>query len=414
MAHADFEYLVTAFTRTRIASHIGESSCGRVATLALTFFTIVLPCISASADEKLDAEISRIIAHLKDKDPELRLAAFMAIRGEYGERAHAAVPTLIELLKAAPSEAGHLQVRKALASIGPPAALALLEPLRSDNVEFRNRAAQALWHMSLGPHKPHSAVTGLIGATNDKEKSVRLWAIRALGEIGPESKVVVPAISGALKDEDSSVRREAGLALAQIGPAAKSAVPLLSDQLQDNDISARGSAVFALGRIGPDARAASGDLTQLLDHRILREEASVALGRIGMTESHVSTLIELLNNDHVRSRQLAAINLGRVGADAESAVAALIASIEERPMREFVIHSLGQIGAGAKPAVPELIKLLGDDSYFIRAGAAEALGQIGPAAHESVASLKTTCRDENRLVRRHARIALKRIVNDAP
>jgi HEAT repeat protein len=396
-------------------------------TFVLLFFATVSSFGSAFGDEKLDAEVSQIITQLNHNVPDAPLLLERAVRairkeygfvegvdrsasGEYGPRAKAAVPKLIKLLKAFPEGTGWSGLRNGFAAIGPDAAPALLELLRGDNATWRERAAMALGgDLSRGRRKPLSAVPGLITATRDKEQTVRYWSIRALGQIGPASKNVVQAIASALKDDDAAVRREAGRALARIGPAAKSATPQLIDQLQHNDISARGSAIFALDRIGPDARAAKGELIQLLKDEILREEASVALGRIGVTGRHVAELIELLSHDQVRSRQLAALNLARVGSDAKPAVAALIASLQEQQMREFAIHALGQIGADARPAVLELIKLLTSDSYFIRAGAAEALGRIGPDAKAAIPALKGACNDTNSLTRRHAKKALRMI-----
>lgn len=397
-------------------------------TFSLLFCATISPVGSASADEKIDAELAEIIMRLKHNDADAPLLYERAVRvirkeygfvedvdrlpsGEYPPHAKAAVPKLIELLKAFPNGSRWSGLRNGFAAIGPDAAPALLELLRGDNATWRERAAMAFGgDMSRGRRKPLSAVPGLITATRDKEQTVRFWSIRALGQIGPASKNAVPAIASALKDDDPAVRREAGRALARIGPAARSATPLLIDQLQHQDISARGRAVFVLGRIGPNAREATDELIQLLKDEILREEASVALGRIGVTGPHVAALIELLRHDEIRSRQLAALNLSRIGPDAKPAVAALVESLQEKPMREFAIHALGQIGADAKPAVPELVKLLTDDSYFIRAGAAEALGRIGPDATAAVPALKAVGNDTNALARRHAEVALRKIV----
>ena len=364
----------------------------------------------ASADENLDAEIAQVITKLEDQDPQVRLEAFMAIRGEYGSRATAAIPTLIELLKAAPDNQAHLQTRKALAAIGPAAESALLELLRSDNATWRERAVMSLLYMSIGPRKPLSAVPELVIATTDEEYTVRRYSVETLGKIGPESKHVVPAITSALKDKDATVRHAAVRALAGIGPAASSATSSLLGLLQHDDISTRAIAVFALGRIGQDARAATRELIQLLKDDILQEEASVALRRIGVTGEDVPALIEVLTHDLVRSRQLATLHLARVGPNAKPAVAALVASLEDEQMREFAIHAIGHLGYAAKPAVPELIKFLADDSYYIRAGTAEALGRIGPDAIGALPMLEAAANDVNALARRHAQQAICKIM----
>ncbi|MHB1425878.1 MAG: HEAT repeat domain-containing protein [Gemmataceae bacterium] len=59
------------------------------------------------------------------------------------------------------------------------------------------------------------------------------------------------------------------------------------------------------------------------------------------------------------------------------------------PFRFHAATALGQIGAEAKTAVPALVKLLGDKKAGPgRRTVVAALGQMGPAAKDAVAALK--------------------------
>jgi HEAT repeat protein len=57
--------------------------------------------------------------------------------------------------------------------------------------------------------------------------------------------------------------------------------------------------------------------------------------------------------------------------------------------------------------------LLKSETYYIRAGAAEALGRIGPDAKVAVPSLMESLKDEQAQVRLHVMEALKRVEGTA-
>ena len=71
---------------------------------------------------------------------------------------------------------------------------------------------------------------------------MRRFAASALGEIGPATKKVVPALIAALKDDAMHVRQQAATALGEIGPAANEAVPALEAAARDS-VSAAESAL---------------------------------------------------------------------------------------------------------------------------------------------------------------------------
>jgi vesicle coat complex subunit len=90
------------------------------------------------------------------------------------------------------------------------------------------------------------------------DASLRLHAVRALGERGSEGAVVVPALAEALKDEDAFVRRDAALALGKLGPEARQAVPGLLAALRDKKPAVRKAAAEALKTIDPETASQRG------------------------------------------------------------------------------------------------------------------------------------------------------------
>ncbi|HEX8719579.1 MAG TPA: HEAT repeat domain-containing protein [Pyrinomonadaceae bacterium] len=156
---------------------------------------------------------------------------------------------------------------RAVLSLGPGEAPALILPLLRDRDEFARREAA----YALGLTRSALALEALSAAlAADKQPSVRGAAAVALGQIGDAA--AVPALTGALTrrlrapgffnrirrrkvEEDEFVRRAAAVALGQIG--SREAVPVLVEALSDarapNDV--RREAARALGLIGDPAAA---------------------------------------------------------------------------------------------------------------------------------------------------------------
>ncbi len=125
----------------------------------------------------------------------------------------------------------------------------------------------------------------------------------------------------------------------------------------------------ALGKMG---KLAVEPLIHALkdDHRWVRENAAVALGKIGDTRS-VEPLIHALKDDHRWVRENAAVALGKIG-DTRS-VEPLIHALKDdhRWVREKAAGALGQIGNPR--AVEPLFHTLKDKDSYVRKEAAEAL-----------------------------------------
>ena len=100
------------------------------------------------------------------------------------------------------------------------------------------------------------------------DSDVRESIARALGAIGPEAKVAVPALAAQLEDIDRAVRTACTKALGQIGPNAAAAVPRLIELFNDKDYGVREAVCRALGQIGAASTPAlPGLMKQLQDDR---------------------------------------------------------------------------------------------------------------------------------------------------
>ncbi|NQT90763.1 MAG: HEAT repeat domain-containing protein, partial [Candidatus Omnitrophica bacterium] len=240
--------------------------------------------------------VKKLIEALKDKNDDVRRSAAEAL-GEIGSDAKSAISALTEALK---DENGDVRVyaAEALGEIGPAAKSAipaLTEALKDEGMYVRFSAAEAL-------SKIKSTISPLIEALKDKDWIVRVLVAQTLGEMGPEAKDAIPALTEvlkteALKDEDWPVRYRAACALGEIGPAAKSAIPALTEALQealkDKDWLLCNSAARALGNIGAASKEAAPVLRRLAEQgapKYVRTTAAEALKKI--TSEKPQTIIK--------------------------------------------------------------------------------------------------------------------------
>lgn len=151
-----------------------------------------------------------------------------------------------------------LEAVKSLGRVGREAVPILMQNLMQEDAHVRREATTSLG--KLGADSA-AAVPGLVQALRDKDTKVRMGAATALGQIGPAAREAIPQLIEALRDSnlilcrlaaqalslmgtvavapltdalrhnDMGVRREAAWALGQIGPDAKASVAALSELL---------------------------------------------------------------------------------------------------------------------------------------------------------------------------------------
>jgi HEAT repeat protein len=322
---------------------------------------------------------------LVDKDPATHLAVIYSL-GKIGPAAASSMPELKRLaagddpLTAVIAswasvclDPDNIQVRRE--AIG-----RVVRALRSEDRKIRQTAARALvdlpksqdgdptvrkeFEKLLAESSPETiadsleaiaetgprAVPGLIVAL--KHKGVRAAVANVLGQIGPEAKQAVPALTEALADSDAAGRREILFALGRIGAEDASAVAAIIQAMEDEEENVRYSAVYALGKIG--APAAAG--TEALKKNLVSEDAffrmcsAWALAMVNpqgedIAKLTVPLLVEALKHERAFARIEAADALGRLGKNALSAAPALQAALKDPDdgVREAAATALKQI-----------------------------------------------------------------------
>jgi HEAT repeat protein len=166
-----------------------------------------------------------------------------------------------------------------------------------------------LWAMAVPAAK--EAVPALAKATKDTIK-IRLSAVTALGNIGPEAKDAVPELGAVLNrvtGEDSKVVLEA---LTKIGAPS---VPVFRKAMKDSNVNDRAAAIEAVGKLGPAAKELVPDLIEGMNgkSKLVRLAAINALGFIGSdARAGIPVLKELSKDADKEIREAAAFSLEKI------------------------------------------------------------------------------------------------------
>jgi HEAT repeat protein len=128
--------------------------------------------------------------------------------------------------------------------------------------------------------------------------------------------------------------------------------------------------------------------------------------------AEVSLYTQQLRDKSATVRQVAASNLGRIGAAAQASTPELLEALqdEEALVRLSAVTALGQIQAKPEDTVPALIEVLKGKEEGTRREAAIALSRMGTPA---VAALTAALNHNNANVRANAAVALGKIGSEA-
>ncbi len=240
---------------------------------------------------------------------------------------------------------------------------------------------------------------------------VRKSAFTAIEKIDPEFRRTVPLLIEKMKkyQEQPLDKPKEDLhylhylhytseTLEWIGPQAEASVPILTATLKvnlpfypiDGNLDAPYAAARALGTIGNSGIPPLIEALQDDEDRI-RQIAASGLGRGGpQAEKSVPTLVKALNDKNLAVRKRVATALGKVGSDNPEVAPALTQLLLQKDLRVTALMALIDIGSKAEKAKPVLITLLDDEEMNVRFKAAHALWRIENGDEYDVAKLIET------------------------
>jgi len=248
----------------------------------LSLFLAVVSAAAALADEpEFDRKpLSAWTRQLGAGSVAERREAAGALR-YFGPSALPALDALVAALKDTDAQVRE-NAADALWRIGTEArakAVPALMPLLADKASaVRYVAAVAVWRLSGRSER----VVPVLGALLERDNPSRLRAAWTLGEIGPEAKATLPALTALLRDADPHARIHAAFALWQVGMQSKQGVAVLIEALKSDDYHVRRSAAHTLRHFGPAGRDAIPELVRASDDPDpgLRALAEAALERV--------------------------------------------------------------------------------------------------------------------------------------
>lgn len=270
----------------------------------------------------------------------------------------------------------------------------LIRQLRHRLASTRLAAVKALAKLGW---KSGETATALSSILNDEDELVREGAAQAIGQLGHEA---VPVIARMLTNKDKYVRRHAVWALGKLGSQSASALPDLCRALKDADPRTATGAAQALGEMGLAGSPAIGDLAEAMrgTNVVLCRLAAKALSQIG--KPALPTLLTHLAHHDPFVKGEAAMAVGWIGPAAGAAIPSLIAILklaspanapqptidattgESTPpnavdtARAFAAIALGRIGSEAESAVPTLRQYEQDPCSAVQTAVQQAIRLI--------------------------------------
>lgn len=256
----------------------------------------------------------------------------------------------------------------------------LIRDLDSKNPQVQEHAARVLLERRI-----------LEDSLPAQPEERRAHAAAAMARVG--NAAALKELIALVKDPEDLPQGAASRALGRVG--AKS-IPYLLPVLQEGDVRAKEAAVAAFALIG---EAAVPALTEALSNKDRREQAAVALGKIG--GSGIEPLLKAARAKDQELRNIALTVLGDV--KEPRAAPAAIDALRFKGLRRTAIIALGLI---ANPrAATDVIPHLKDSD--LRIDAATALGSMGNV--EAVPPLLVSLRDPEKQFHDRAVWALQRI-----
>jgi HEAT repeat protein len=171
----------------------------------------------AGIDPKVKEAVTALTKALGEEDVEVRLAAVQALLAIQGAEAKEPIAALRDLLSHKESSARR-DAASALGDLGV-AAKGILPDLahllKDPDGGVRSAAAYAVARIKSA-EAVRASVEIMLPGLGDKEVRVRQEAARFLGQLGPDAKAAIPALTKALRDEDEEVSKAAIEALGKI------------------------------------------------------------------------------------------------------------------------------------------------------------------------------------------------------
>lgn len=353
----------------RVLGRMGPTSASAVSELDRALKSQFPQVRVAAADalagigQPAETVVPTLIKGLTDSYADVRQAMANCL-ARLGQAAEPATPELLRLLADQNDDVRKAAV-DALEGIGPKVVPSLAEIVQTRDIEWRKALSESNrqtwdWFVHLKRDSVRMAPLETLNnlfwkqmeLLNDREslEAAHEAALRLLGKLGPTAAAAAPAVAQTLANSNPGIRLAAVGALGQFGREASGVVPEIIQRLTDTSKSVREAAAEALAKI--DSNWASDSI-------------------VG---GSVAGLLKSLSSAG-RSAEVVLQALVLAGPGAVPALIEALES-EDRIVREQAAIALGRIGTGAKAAIPALTRALKDSHGWVQEAAANALAKI--------------------------------------
>lgn len=242
--------------------------------------------------------------------------------------------------------------------------LAAILPLGSESDEqVRRLAIQVLAKLKKDAVQPE-VVQIILKGLGDSSNAVRLAATESTAELELNNLDVLKAVAANLGDNPDLMRASLD-AITGFRDKAADLIPAIVELQQHPKADVRVAAINALAAIESNKENLAGRLTDALDDK----------------EWEV--------------RRLAAVNLGKLGADAKNSVPKLFGMLSNPDDMDFANSTLREINTAPVEAIPLLMKNLDSEERRVAYYAISLLGKIGPPAIEALPRLEAMLETES-------------------
>ena len=389
------------------------------------------------------ADIDVIVPLLRDRDAEVRIAAWAATLGGLvdakaagalaDEKDKTVRATLVAQFENEPPETKEAiieEVGKNQAAVEANIAAAVKQ-IRTGTIEIKASALRVLGKAGKAALAQLPLITE---NAKDPDSTVRGAAIAALGSLGPEAvKPNITIIANGLLDASDLVRNEALQALPAGGDALRNFPYKVRDVYPGASPEVRATLMRALPAIvrvlGIDDELTARGRAALTDPSVdLRVAMAFVMSQLGAKDGAVllPDLLALVKDPEPSVRGAVAVALRSFATDAaakkklrealrpllkdrdsevrwavldtfheldpaeEPALVTEIAALlkdEEQPVRSAAVRTLGAAGAAAKAHLLDVVRFFYDDPAMPPYAAAEAIARISPLKPQELASL---------------------------
>lgn len=268
------------------------------------------------------------------------------------------------------------------------------QSLSSDDAKVRLQAVRDL--LELEPAELAAATGELVKSLGDADPYVRAYAALAIGKLNKPDASVVKALAKTLTDKDARVRGMAVRALRQVKPDPKVMLPVMIQVLEEAEPQA---AMLAVETIVASGDQAIAGLTKALKHEHARYWACIALAEAGpKAKGAIPALVATLADKRPEVQMQALIALGKIGPEAASAVPQIVTFLKQGQdaTKYAAAFALGNIGS---PAGADALKAAGkSNDPMLKTVSVWALAKVLPddkivqrnAAEQLVAALRSS------------------------